>query len=263
MPRKTCPARVETFFRALAETGNRSIAAERARVSRDWVRVRGKADPAFAARVTATVAAAAGRLRAAGSIEPAATWRAQAGEELVVRGGNGRQVQIRRARLGEWTPRSEARFLAALASCCNVSAACRTVGLTTVAAYNHYRAWPDFAKRWDAALAEGYVRLELALFDTARRVFDAADYPPDVPIEPMSFDQAVTLLRQHQLRVHGSGKQHGGVRQWRPRSGDEAFASLAHKLDRMATVIERQATVDPDADRRAVERGKRIVARRD
>jgi len=259
MPRKIHPARVEAFFRALAETGNRALAAERARVSRDWPRLRCKADPAFAARLEATIAAASERLRAAASIEPPAKWRAQIGEELVVRGGAGRRVQIARAKLHQWTPRTEARFLAALASCCNVSAACRTVGLTPEAAYQHYRHWPDFAKRWDAALEEGYVRLETALFDTAGRVFQAVDYPQDVPIEPMTFDQALTLLHQHRRRVHGIGRPQGVKQPWRPRSSDEAFATLERHLDRVERVMRRREAADPAADARAVERGKRIV----
>ena len=89
-----------------------------------------------------------------------------------MRGTNGRRTQIARARMKQWTPRAEARFLAALAACCNVTAACRAVGLSQASAYNHYHRWPDFATRWDAALEEGYMRLEMALIENAGRAFE-------------------------------------------------------------------------------------------
>ncbi|THD36226.1 MAG: hypothetical protein E7773_09940 [Sphingomonas sp.] len=263
MPRKTSPARVEAFFRALAETGNQTIAAERAGVSTVWARRHRAADPVFAERLAATIAAASERLRAAASVGPDGKWRMADGEELVVRGRCARRVQIARARPGQFTPRTEARFLKALAQCCNVAAASRAVGLTATAAYYHYHRWPDFAKRWDAALEEGYVRLEMALFEAAGRVFRAVDYPQDVPIEPMSFDQAITLLHQHQLRVHGTGKPQGVRRAWKPKTGDEAFAELAHKLDRMEKMIRAREGGDPAAQPAAVQRslarGMRVV----
>lgn len=270
MSHKTSPARVEAFFRALSETGNQTIAAERAKVSRSWVVLHRRTDPAFRAELDAAIATAKARfdrLRMAGSDRtPAAGWGSIHGEELVVRGGNGRLVQVARARPRQWTPRTEARFLAALASCCNVMAACRAVGLSPAAAYKHYHRWPDFERRWEEALKEGYLRLELALIENAGRAFQAVDYPPDMPIEPMTYDQAITLLHQHQLRVHGTGKQQGRRQALRPQSGDEAFASLAHKLDRMEKHLRAKEAGDPAADpaanQRALARGARIVARR-
>jgi hypothetical protein len=270
MAEKMSPARRAAFMAAVAETGNQTIAAERAKVSRSWVVLHRRTDPAFRAELDAAIATAKARfdtLRADGSdMTPAAGWRSIQGEELVVRGGNGRLVQVARARPRQWTPRVEARFLAALASCCNVKAACRAAGLSTAAAYRHYHRWPDFEKRWNAALEEGYMRLELALIENAGRAFAAVDYPPDMPIEPMTFDQAITLLHHHQLRVHGAGKQQGVRRAWRPRSSEDAFASLAHKLDRMEKRLRAKEAGDPAADpganQRALARGARIVARR-
>lgn len=240
MPAKTSPARVAAFFRALEETGNRTIAAERARVSRSWVKHRGRADPDFAARVTATVAAAAERLRAAASTVPPSKWAAQAGEELIVRGAGGRLAQVRRARLNEWTARVEDRFLAVLAATCNVMRACRVVGVTPAAAYQRYHRWDGFAGRWDAALVAGYERLEMALVENAiRSLGDAPDYPPDVPMQPVTFDDAFRLLRQHTRRVRSdrtprieradtigqvmkqlAAKQRAGL--WRKKGGNDA-----------------------------------------
>ena len=42
----------------------------------------------------------------------------------------GRRVQIARARVKQWTPRVEDRFLATLAATCNVKAACAEVRMT-------------------------------------------------------------------------------------------------------------------------------------
>lgn len=259
MAHKTSPARVEAFFRALGETGNQTIAAERARVTRQWAQLRRKADPDFAARMAATIAVAREQLRAARALEPTgAAWRAQAGEELVVRGSGERLIQIRRARLGDWTPRLEARFLAALAACCNVSAAARAVGLSVSAAYQHYHRWPDFERRWEEALKEGYVRLEMALLESAGRAFEPVDYPPDVPIEPMTVHQAMTLLAQHQARVHKIGQRPGRTRRY-ARNPDEVFESLARKLDRLAHKLTAEAAPDPAGARRDLDRGAKVV----
>jgi hypothetical protein len=47
MTKKTSQARVEAFFKALAETGNQTISAERAHVSRSWVALHRSTNPAF------------------------------------------------------------------------------------------------------------------------------------------------------------------------------------------------------------------------
>jgi hypothetical protein len=259
MTRKTSPARVAAFFRALGETGKQTIAAEAARVSRSWVSLHRATDPDFAARMAAAIASARERLSAhATGVRPEAKWRAQAGEELVVRGTNGRVTQIARARLRQWTPRTEARFLTALAACCNVAAACRAVGMSQASAYNQYHRWPDFEKRWEEALKEGYLRLEMALLENAGRAFDPVDYEPDMPIEPMSVDQALTLLRLHETRVHKLGKPRGPVRT-SPRSSEEVFASIAHKLDRLEAKLRAGEEPDPAAARRTIDRGGRVV----
>ena len=78
-------------------------------------------------------------------------------------------MQIARARLKQWTPRIEDRFLAVLAATCNVKAACAEVGMTAASAYAHRKRWPAFAGRWDEAVEEGYARLEFALVENAEQ----------------------------------------------------------------------------------------------
>lgn len=137
MSHKTSKARVEAFFTALAETGNQTISAEQACVSRSWVTLHRSTDPAFKARIEACIATAREALSGASS---------QAlvdidGEEVVVRDSNGRRVQMSRARLSQWTPRIEARFLTVLAAMCNVKAACAAVGMSPASAYVRRKRW--------------------------------------------------------------------------------------------------------------------------
>lgn len=119
MSAKTSPQRRAAFLRALRESGNQTIAAERAKVSRSWVQLHRSTDPQFKADVAAAVGEAKAAFlacRESGSMTPPKGWGHLDGEELVVRGSNGRRVQVARARLHQWTPRLEDRFLATLAA---------------------------------------------------------------------------------------------------------------------------------------------------
>lgn len=51
MSRKFSEARLAAFLKAVEETGNQTIAAERAKVSRSWVTMTHRADPEFDAAV--------------------------------------------------------------------------------------------------------------------------------------------------------------------------------------------------------------------
>ncbi len=62
MSKKTSEARKSAFFTALAETGNQTISAERAGVSRSWVVQQQAADAAFRAEMDSCIAAANARL---------------------------------------------------------------------------------------------------------------------------------------------------------------------------------------------------------
>lgn len=251
MSARTTPARRAAFLRALGETGNQTLAAERAKVSRAWVQLHRSSDPGFRADAAAAVAAAKARLRAAEGVGPDRGWRAQAGEELAVRGSNGRRCQIARARLKQWTPRVEKRFLEVLAGCCNVRRACAAVGLSVQSAYGHRRRWADFAERWDVALAMGYDRLEYSMVAHAGRTFDP-DEPaedamvPELPVAPITVADALQLLRLHRYRVHGVGRALPGRRP-RPRSLDEVRGSILRKLEAMAGA-ERHAARCADRD---------------
>lgn len=233
MGRKTSMARREAFFRALAATGNQTIAAERAKVSRSWIQLNRSTDAAFDARCMAALAEARTGLAAGARTAPAEGWGMLDGEELVVRRGRGLRTQIARARAGiGWSPRIETRFLTTLAQTCNVKASCTAAGVSKTAAYAHRKRWPEFARRWDAALKEGGMRLEVGLIQRGCNLFSPDEQVLDADGErlpPMSVEQALSLLRLHRRRLNGLGKRGAAWR--RPRTLDEVRDSILRKLE--------------------------------
>ena len=275
MSAKTSKARREAFLRAVRETGNQTLATERAKVSRSWVQLHRSTDPAFDAEVRAAIAAAKESLAwapvpnlrqgrqvrgARGSNQPPRGWGHLDGEELVVKGtggaGGGKRVQIARARLKQWTPRVEDRFLAVLAATCNVKAACAEVGMTAASAYAHRQRWPGFMKRWEAAVRRGYERLEVALDQAAEQLLGIAVLPPEDPLGPMTVDQAIHLMHMHKHQVHGIGKAPGAWR--RPRTLDEVHGSILRKLNAIASARAATAADKAKVRREWQRRGLRV-----
>ena len=228
MSKKFSAARKRAFLHYLAESGNQTLAAERAKVSRSWVRLHRSRDAAFDAACAQAIAAAKEKLRRAPdqvrgdlrSNAPPVSWKYLDGAELVVRGTGGaragRRVQIARARIRQWTPRVEERFLGALAASCNVKAACAEAGMSLSSAYAHRHRWRSFAQAWDEAVAIGYARLEAALVEAGCNLFSPDEAPLDEPrdmvLTQMRADQAIHLLHMHKHAVHGLGKAPGGPR---------------------------------------------------
>jgi len=258
---KTSPARRAAFFEALRATGNQTLACERAKVSRSWVQLQRSADPRFKADVAAAVEEAKEKLRWApdrargdeSGRKPPSGWGHLDGEELVVKGtggsGGGKRVQIARARLKQWTPRVERRFLTALMATCNVTAACAEVGMTAPGAYAHRKRWPRFAELWDEAIAEGYARIEIALLENGLNLFGETELPPDTPLRGMDVAQAIRLLHMHKHGVLGIGKAPG--KSWRP---PPTLAELKPGILRKLSVWQAAQDIPPEvraADRRA------------
>lgn len=263
MTRKTSPARREAFFKALAETGNQTIAAERAKVSRSWMTLHRASDPAFRARMEAAVAEARAALSArSGGVRPPSGWGSLDGEELVVRAGNGRRVQIARARLKGWTPRLETRFLTTLAATCNVKAACAEIGLSAASAYVHAERWPNFAARWRAAIEEGYFRIEMQLLERAMPSLSPGGPEPaiaEVATPALSDEAAIQQLYLHRHDVSGEGGKPGRPARQRLEARDEMIRALQRNLDR----IERRKRDADRADPVVQARDRREWARRD
>ena len=218
MTAKFSQARKDRFLAALRQGGNQTIAAERAKVSRSWVQLHRSADPAFRQAVDEAVAEAKAALQQAqdergDGLKPPTGWGFLDGAELVVRGtggdGGGKRVQIARARMRGWSPRVEERFLAALGATCNVKAACAAVGLTAASAYRHRARWPAFARRWRAAVEEGYDRLEMGLIEAAGNFLSGESLPDAEPLSAMTVDHAIHLLHMHKHEVHRIGARPG------------------------------------------------------
>lgn len=223
MTRKFSQARKDAFLAALRETGNQTIAAERAKVSRSWVQLHRSEDAGFKQAMDEAVAEAKAALRQAQGergegCKPPTGWGFLDGAELVVRGtggaGGGKRVQIARARVRGWSPRVEERFLAALGATCNVKAACAEVGLTAASAYGHRRRWPAFARRWDAAVEEGYDRIEMGLIECAGSFLSGEGLPDAEPLTGMTVDHAIHLLHMHKHQVHRIGGRPGLRARW-------------------------------------------------
>jgi hypothetical protein len=235
MSAKISEARRRAFLAALGESRNQTLAAERAKVSRAWVQLHRARDPAFGRAVAEALAAARQALAlrrgddAQGDGEragcrPPGGWGFLGGAELVVRGNGGSRLggdeaaaankgrtQIARARLRQWSPRAEERFLGALMSTCNVRAACAEAGLSPASAYNHRGRWPAFARRWDKALEIGHVRLEYGVVEAACNLFSRpdGDLPEPGPLRVASVDQAIRLLALHRRAAGTVGKRPG------------------------------------------------------
>ena len=210
MSRKFSASRKRAFLSYLAQTGNQTLSAERAKVSRSWVCLHRSSDAGFDAACREAIAEARDRLRTGpppappaserGGRKPPDAWTYHQGEELVVNGSNGRRVQVRRAKLSQWTARVEDRFLAVLAATCNVRLACREVGLWPPSAYAHRKRWPDFARRWDRAVAIGAIELECRLHQSVRHFFDRDLPEPEAPVHGITVTDAIRLLAMYQRR---------------------------------------------------------------
>jgi hypothetical protein len=239
MSAKITASRRRAFLTYLTNTGNVSLSAERAKVSRSWVRLHRAEDPAFDEACREALAVAGARLGAgphspaAGSDHaphgplpgaPPAGRGYFEGHELVVYGTNGVRTQVRRARLNQWSPSTEDRFLALLAGSCNVKAACREIGLAFSSAYAHRNRWPGFARRWDEAIEIGYMQIEASLLEAGgNNPFSNPDDLPIAEVPPMRFDEKIQLLHMHKHQVRAMGKAPG----LQPRVATEAEVEKA------------------------------------
>lgn len=252
MSAKISAARRAAFFKALAATGNRTLAAQAAKVSRSWACLHRGKDAGFRREMDEALRQARDRLGPHPERQPPSGWGYLDGEELVVRGsggsGDGRRVQIARARLRQWTPRVEERFLAVLAATCNVKAACAEAGMWPPSAYAHRKRWPGFARRWDEALEIGAAQLEFALLAHAMNPFTPLEPARPAPVPPMRADQALHGLHMHKNRLHGLGGRPG-------RAGKPpTMEALAAELVRSVEAVERARGLS-EAEKAAAERG--------
>ena len=144
-------------------------------------------------------------------------------------GPTGREQQVRSGGW-QWSDEAEEIFLDSLAASCNVSLSADAAGFSTPTVYRQRRLRPDFADKWQAALAQGYARLEATLIEAANDSLIDVDYDATRPIPRMTIDQAMNLLRSHRNEVLGNARGTPG-RNPRRRDIAEVRNSILKKID--------------------------------
>lgn len=163
--------------------------------------------------------------------------RKAGGNGLAIRASGKDGPQIIEVTSARWNDGAEQRFLDALGASCNVTHAAMQSGFSKEAIYRRRRTDPGFRARWNDALAQGYVRIEMMLIERAEAVLagDGPNPDPDHPIPQMSFRDAITLLAQHRPSVTGNGNRRLS---WnaRPRDLEEVRASILAKFEAIAAL---------------------------
>jgi hypothetical protein len=238
MTAKMSDRRRSAFLEALKACGNQTLAAERVCVSRSWVCKERGLNPQFDEACRRVIAAAQARLRGAEGNRPPEGWGHLDGVELVVRGTKGRRVQIARARAGQWTARTERRFLAVLAATGNAEAAYVAAGKSKGSAYSHRRRWAGFERQWGEAVEQSCVRLELGLAHHAMNLFSTPELPEPAPVS-MTPDQAIHSLHMNKRRLFNLGKRPGR------RGAPPSMEAVTSRVMRAVEAVQRGRALDP------------------
>lgn len=169
--------------------------------------------------------------------------RAPAPAGTILRGSGKDGPQVVASNGGRWTDKARQRFLDELGASCNVTRAAALSGFSKVAVYRRRRADPVFAADWQAALEQGYVRLEMLLVQRAAERLEGDVADPDAPFADITVRDAIAISQLHRASVKGEGKSPG----WRarPRSLDEMRESILKKLEAIAGNV----PADEDGDR--------------
>lgn len=150
-----------------------------------------------------------------------------------------RPVQARKARSNGWTKVRREEFLIELAASCNIVRATALVEMSPSSAYRLRQRDGEFAAQWQAALTVGYERLETALVRRALETIgeiaiEALDERAE-PVEKMTVDQAIAILRSHRESI-----RQGRVRRRKPQpreiatqeETDAALVKRFHMVER-------------------------------
>jgi hypothetical protein len=179
--RKIPHSRALRYLKALAETGNASLAAAYAGVSRDWAYKRRKADAWFDALCREILA----RFR---EMPPHPTLSREG------RGAN-RRTRVNRDRAGGWTRDKEARFIGRLTETYSVWLAAAEVGLSTVSAYRRRQVRARFAAEWDEALLSGWPPADQPWIESATCFFEGREPPAGNPVRFTSVSQVLEAMK--------------------------------------------------------------------
>lgn len=125
----------------------------------------------------------------------------------VVRRAKNRNTKIIRTAGHRWSDKAEVIFLAQLAASANVTLAAAEAGFSTTAIYVRRMKEPGFGARWQAALEQGYARIEMLLVETATSSLAGDEIDPGKPIPRMTAAEAMNLLKLHRAQVVGGKPQ--------------------------------------------------------
>jgi hypothetical protein len=195
MVAKISEGKRRAFLKAFAQSGSVTLAAEQAGLSRWWVSLTRRAEPAFDESCRAAKAASAERLAGGGCNRPPRGWERRGGVPLVVQRTSKGPPQVVRAPGGwRWTPRAEARFLGWVRQFNNVRLACRFAGMTLSSFEAHWRRWPDFRRRVEEA--RGFARIRIDAAVKADRKRPLGDVDPEAIPPGMSINEMINQARR-------------------------------------------------------------------
>ena len=120
-------------------------------------------------------------------------------------------------------------FLDYLAESSNVSQSARNAGINPSRAYKVRREEPEFARRWLAALAEGYVHLEMEVLRRLREGDNSAGEK-----DKYDFANAIRLLNAHRDNAARAQAEHRNV------SAAEIRASIDKKVETIRLEVQRE-----------------------
>ena len=180
---------------------------------------------------------------------------AEAGGRIRIASNNRRIVQRRWLRHVRFDEERKGIFLAAFAQSCDLRASAAAAGICERTVHYHLRRDPDFAEAFQAALEEGYRRLEaeaarqrLEAQSRLRAAMDSAESAGErLPAaeEGAEFDRTMRLLARWDRRDGRLGFREVSHGRRRVMTFEAAIALLDRKLDALGV---RRAALPPQGD---------------
>lgn len=140
-------------------------------------------------------------------------------------------------------------FVEVLSACCNVRHAAAAAGFSHSAAYKLRRVDRDFADAWQAALENGYARLEMALveraIDTIEKLNGDDDGTPLPPVGAMTVAQAMDVMAKHRASVESGRAKRVRLNSHTRPSAEETDAEILRRI----AIIEAQRAAPKGEER--------------